>query len=397
MLYTEEEIALSPLLVSNTNFLMGIFSSGKEKSEVSGIPKEFFQAVTVMNEGAPQRSEQPPEQKKPVVPAGLPVFEAPKAPMKEVSAQENKPGSVQTPARNPFLPVQEPGTPEKKMGSGVQVPPLAQSSKKALFTPLSAMKPEGGFLSNKIIWLISGVVLLALFAGIVAFIWFRSNEAAPETPSAAPETAPAELSSDLNAAIAEPEAPFSVGTPNYLLLNTETATPESIRAEVSDKGRRMLEFGMTEPVEFLITDQNNNPLAFTRFAFLADLSLPSDFLDVLDESFTLWLYNDGGTIRQTLAITSKGELADVQARAKADEALFPRALTGLFYGKEVSVPAKTSFREGSFNGMPVRYVNIDEEKNYSMDYFVDTGHVFVANSKNALRTTLEKTQKEGLE
>lgn len=270
------------------------------------------------------------------------------------------------------------------------------SQQPALENGLRPLVEQGGLLSNHPImkkspWLIGGmaaaVVLLAV-AG-VGYFFLGDEEQAPES---VPPAAVIEKTSGIPENLTPKQSPFSLDKPNYLSLNTETVSPEDIRRILSQTADRIEEADSRGLIEFLITDQNNNPLAFSRFVFLLKLDLDSDVLALIDEKFSLYAYNDGGQVRFGLALTLK----DAQAAAvliEKTEAVLPYALRGLILEPNIRVEKRLSFRSTGYDQFLVRFANIDSEQNLSLDYAVEKSRLFIGTSKNTLRAILDASGK----
>lgn len=186
--------------------------------------------------------------------------------------------------------------------------------------------------------------------------------------------------------------PYSSDKPNYLPFNTETVSPEDIRATLSQIAARIQESNITKPVEFLVTDQNNNPLAFNRFVFLLKLDLDPGMLSLAEESFSLYAYNDAGSVRFGLVLdfkeTQTETIADI---IKEAEAGLPYALRALIIEQNVTIGKKLVFQSNDYNQFQIRFVNIDVERKVAIDYTLYNNRLFVGTSKETLRVMLDST------
>lgn len=232
------------------------------------------------------------------------------------------------------------------------------------------------------LWLII-VLILAMLAGGAYYYW--QGEVALSTMPAVISKNDVVVSPSIKKEA--PLSPYAPDKPNFLSFNTETVTAGMIRQELEKAGKLIVEANMNAPVEFLVTDQNNNPLAFSRFALLAEISLPDDVLSQLEESFALFLLNDGGVPRAAFAFSLKDGEAAKEAIAR-NESVLPFAFRGLMLESDVSVPKSMTLRSGSFRNVVVRYVNIDESKNLSFDYIFWKNSWYISTSKNSLRAIL---------
>ena len=201
-----------------------------------------------------------------------------------------------------------------------------------------------------------------------------------------------EKSSDAQKNTSPKQYPFSLDKPNYLSLNVETVSPSEFQKTLSQTAERIKAADIKEPIEFLITDQSNNPLAFSRFAFLLKLELDSKLLALTNESFSLYVYNDGGQARLGLAVSFNDPQAAALLIAKTESNL-PYALRTLILEPNINVGKSLGFRSTAYNQFAIRFANINSEKNLSLDYSLDKAQLFIGTSKNTLRIILDANTK----
>ena len=240
-----------------------------------------------------------------------------------------------------------------------------------------------------------GIAALALSVlGVLAyFLLFWNRQAAAPMPAEVPEAiVPEAPAAEVPAEPTTPVVPpFAADQPNYLPIDVETATAASIRQTLDEAGVKIIEAKMTGPVEFLVTDKNNTPIAFSRFAFVTDLGLSADLVALIEESFSIFAYDDMGSVRLGLSLSFK-DAALATERLTKEEAKLPASLKPFLYGKEQSVAAQSAFRSGSYASQIVRFVNVDEEKNLSLDYMVRGTQWFIGSSKDMLRAIADRVQ-----
>lgn len=183
--------------------------------------------------------------------------------------------------------------------------------------------------------------------------------------------------------------PFSVDRANYLSLSTETATKESVTAQIQENALKIQEANVAEPISFQVTDENNIPLAFSRFVFLVDLKVPEAFLSSLDEDFNIVLYNDNGQMRIGLALKFKEEVEKPNDVIATIESTLPQVFAPLLYSADTTLPGVVTFGTGTYNNFPVRYANVAPEKMYSFDYIIQNKLLYIGNSKEVARKTFD--------
>ncbi|MBP9697624.1 MAG: hypothetical protein KBD65_00285 [Candidatus Moranbacteria bacterium] len=238
-----------------------------------------------------------------------------------------------------------------------------------------------------IIMFASGGVLFLMIVGLVAWYFLRKTAVSPE---------PLLESSSEVTMVAEPvpvlpAAPFAPDTTNFLMVDTETVTTPSFLALLTESGAKISAAQMSKPVEFLLTDKNNNPLAFSRFAYLTDLSLPEDLIAALGETFSIFLYNTDGKITMGLSFApfASGDMGTVRELVTKNEASLPFLFRPLLF-PGLTVPTKASFRSGVYNTEAVRYVNVEAAQGISFDYVMRDKEWIIGTSKDTLRAIIDK-------
>lgn len=249
-------------------------------------------------------------------------------------------------------------------------------------------------LKGKMSRVIAGgtLLLLVLLSVVVWFFFFRDNK---EIVVATPVSNESESDSTASSvAISVVELPYAIDAPNYLFIDTETITQESFGELIAETGKRIVTARIAKPVEFLLTDKNNNPIAFSRFAYLMKLELPEELLASLGESFSVFLFNDGGNIRLglSLALTDQAKGANLIAQKEKSLPFFFRTI--LFSGN--TIPQGLVFRSGVYNIETVRFVNIDNIQHISFDFVLRPNEWLIGTSRDTLRAILDKKQKKAL-
>lgn len=339
-----------------------------------------------------------------------PVIRTLEGDLKSITGVQNK-GDAFEPNRapvNPFGPEMgkqmqpKQALPKNKTPDPFSIPsPATQTS--PTFSPaqapilengLTSLLPNGTLLSNRPVarhtpaWMLYGIAggVVCAVLGVGVWYFFFNLEKSASEPAVPVDVI--EKSSETSRDLSVKQSPFSLDKPNYLSLNTETVSSLDIRKTLSETAERIKTAGIGVPVEFFVTDQNNNPLAFSRFAFLLDLNLDVDLLALTQETFSLYAYNDDGRVRFGLALGFKNMEAATDLLAKT-EADMPYALQALILEPGITVVKKSVFRSASYNRFAVRFSNIDINQNVSLDYTLDNNRLFLGTSKNTLRVLLD--------
>lgn len=244
-------------------------------------------------------------------------------------------------------------------------------------------------------WIIfgSGVVILLLGGALAWWYWQKTQVA--DTPSVV-ATGEVQTESPQISIEAQPSESgtlgdhYSTSQPNLLSFDTESVTAEAMATEFLKIARSIEQDNLREPVEFLIRDQNYNPLAFARFAYLLSLELPADLLSTLDEDFSLFFYLDQDRPRMGLKLQIKNKEAFLTS-SKAEESSLPKAFAPIFLDTTTAPRSGLIFRSSLYQEQPVRYVNVDRDMNLSIDYAIREQLWFIGTSQNTLRAMLDRT------
>jgi hypothetical protein len=146
--------------------------------------------------------------------------------------------------------------------------------------------------------------------------------------------------------------------------------------------------GVSQPVEFILTDPENNNLTFQQFVSASGIFLPDAVMQALGSEFSLYIYNDGGKTRTGLAVPVAS--ADVLQKALVEnEASLIKGLEPLFMSDQYSIENK-AFHESTYNNATIRYVNITSPEDLSVDYTVYKGQWLVGTTEMTLRSIIDK-------
>ena len=242
---------------------------------------------------------------------------------------------------------------------------------------------------------IVGVIMLvlALLAG-GAFAYFtffeKKNDAPlPDMPAQTDSENDSPAVSEIPVSNTETNEPFTLSSPNYLSIDVETITAEQFRATLLEKHALLDLSGKTTDVaiEFFVTDRSNNPIAFARLAVLMGITLPQAVMDELDESFSLYLYNDNHTPRIGIAISMKNKDL-LEAAVKKDESAIPFALQALYLDPVVTKITAGAFKDGMYKTYQTRYFNMSTS-GLSNDYTFTEKHWVIGTSQNSFRKILD--------
>jgi hypothetical protein len=254
----------------------------------------------------------------------------------------------------------------------------------------------GGMITNhpkkgmEVFWVsLIWIFAIALVSGGVFYFFFQKNQEETLQPLSldVPSNIPSDVPEEVAGQVSQDDI-FALDKPNYLSFNTETVSPEDIKNTLLEVALRVKSANITQPVEFLVTDQNNNPLAFSRFAFLLKLDPASDVVALVNETFSLYIYNDASRMHLGLGLTFKDAPAAISAITETETAL-PDMFQALILESDIPVSKVTPFHSGDYNQFSVRFANVNESRNVSFDYTFYGNQWFIGTSKNTLRAILD--------
>lgn len=387
--------------------LFSFFSNNRSSGDEKGIPAAILSAVSVMGDG-----EKPSE---PAIsrpadtpsPAAVPPLPSAVIPKPAVAGKQIPSGGQ---IANPFLEdapasvnigtksiqsepdIVLPGTHQSDFtGDELQMNPSfpgTYSQRGSVVSKHTDIRPEITFSSSAektggSHWIWVGIVSLVLVVGVGAAYYFfvvRQPVAVPVQPSV--QTAVPV------AVMPPPILPYATDAPNDLMFDIENVTAAGIRQALAEAADKIAAAGITQPVEFLITDQKNNPIAFSRFAFLSGISLSPDLLAALDTDFSIFVFNDNGKARYGLSLSQKSDtLGDL---IRKEETALPAEFQPLLYGDPIK--RKTPFASSNDGDQAIRYVMIDEAQALSFDYSLKGARWLIGTSKQMFRAMLAKVQ-----
>ena len=224
------------------------------------------------------------------------------------------------------------------------------------------------------------IVVLSIIVAVSLggyYFWITRNPSVPSPTPAAVTPSDTPL----------PESTFSLTSANYLPVNVETASAESLQDLFQKTHEEIRTAEIKQPIEFFITDQNNQPISLSIFSALSELKLPPALLESLDDQFSIFLYPDGEEDRVALVLNMKNVSNAATFLAK-NEKILVGSLALLYLG-ETLTPTTPSFNSSLYQDHPIRYQNLHPDDTLSLDYTLTANQLLFATSKNTLRAVLD--------
>ena len=183
---------------------------------------------------------------------------------------------------------------------------------------------------------------------------------------------------------------YSQEKPNLLSIDTKTVTQSEIRGLFIRTGNEIKQINPSKPLAFILVDENNNPIAFSRFIIMAEINLPKTLVGNFDENFSLYFYLDKGHIKTGLQIDSKSKVATTSEMKTAEKSLI--SMFDILYLENKNPKQDPLFSSSSYESFQIRYFNIDPTTQTSFDYTITEKYLFIGTSKDTLRNIIEKNQ-----
>lgn len=337
-------------------------------------------------------------------PTGLPVWDAPAVPTEPELPDE--PAEVSRPSETADTDVRSVVAPKTKReapvsgsdeGKSPDVKPKDGKKKEAKKAESawgdSGEKPPARFPMIPVV-----VAVGFLFVALGSFYVYVSGWEIPFVPDnsemveVTPEPDPVpEEPAELPGGEPDLQEPFSRENPNFLIIDTESdmATAEGVAMMLGSVEADVTSMNVTAPVEFVVRDSNNNPIAFSRFAYMLGLEFPSEMLAAFDEEFSLYVVPDGDRLRRGISV-SIGDREAMLSMLASDEDLLLSSFDDLLYAVPVPGTVTSEFRDGAYGTLSTRYVNLDEDGTLSFDYVLLEDAMVIGTSKDSFRAVLGK-------
>jgi len=238
--------------------------------------------------------------------------------------------------------------------------------------------------SKKPLLIILSVLLIFVIAGSGYYFWTayqRTLKVVETTPITEPEPTPQPEPQP------EPTITFSTDKPNYLSIDLTQGNNTAVKDALKNYLDKVSKSGITTPIEFAVTDTQNNPLKFSSFANSLGLKLSSSAMSSLAETFSLFIYNDQGNMRLGLSIDIKNDTLLKTVTAK-EEPVLVSEIAPLFMDVTYTATA-TKFGKSTYAGADIRYINVISPQDLSVDYTIFEKKLLIGTTKMTLRSMID--------
>jgi hypothetical protein len=252
---------------------------------------------------------------------------------------------------------------------------------------------------NGVLFLVVSVVIIAAFLAGFYYFWVTRVNNANNENIVADNTENNNLSEDSveikgNEELLATESKFALSNPNILSINLDGGS-EMIKKKLAEIAVDIKSEGISDSLEFVVTDSSNNPVSFVDFALASGIKLPAEILSYTEKNFSLYFYNDGNSVRLGLAASVK-DPEKIKALLKNEETNLFTDLSPLYLENAALKidKSKMVFASSNYAGNAIRYINLDSNMAISLDYTVNESKIVLGTSKNTLRIILDKLKAE---
>lgn len=174
---------------------------------------------------------------------------------------------------------------------------------------------------------------------------------------------------------------------NFLTVTTAELSESGLKNAINKKFLEMNNFS-GNLLEFILVDDDNNPITFSEFASTFGITLPAVTATQLTEDFSLYLYKNGMEEKIGIAIKATSENSLSVDLIKEESSLL-KGMMPLFLGSVAEDElADKVFNDSTYASTEIRFTNLNNSS--SVDYTIVNGYLLFATSKDSGRTIIDK-------
>ena len=289
------------------------------------------------------------------------------------SSQTKPPIEIRTPT--PSKPIQ---TPE----------PIKERIVSPVITPKETKVKASKFNFGKALIFFFAFILVVLLAGGGYYFWINQQRPAPPIEISTPIIPTPDSSSPITQT---PQIPL----PKYLNIDFQNSTG----AQVIDVVKKHLSESTFSPdgtpIEFVISDLQNNPIAFADFSSKIGLKLPTEIQNKLSEPFRFFASSYNENIGIGIIATSKDDTALKTTLLSEEKNLITYFKPVLFTKTFGALNTKSvTFSDNNYKDINVRYYNILSQDELSFDYTVFENKFIFGTTMMTLRSIFNYLEEE---
>jgi hypothetical protein len=232
------------------------------------------------------------------------------------------------------------------------------------------------------------IVLFLIIASVAGgyYFWINKNSSTQNVPVLTPEPAKSLLAAD---------------KPNYLNIDIDSSGKINLIQAVDKYIKQIQQQAPSTPTEFIIADNQNNPISLKNFASASGITLPTKITNALKETFSLFIYLDDGQPHLGIVIDSNDLIGSTLKDALKQNESEAIAEMAPLYTNNTIIPNENPFETSYYGGAEIRYKNIDPNSSTSLDYTIFRDKLIISTSKMTLRSIIDyitaNTQVKGVD
>ncbi len=273
-----------------------------------------------------------------------------------------------TPQTQKYQPQTNPNTPPRSSSPLVEIPNTRKST-----------APSGNTVYK---FAFSGIII-AIIAIMGSGYYFYSRQATK--PVVAPPIITPEPPIKVEPPIIEGHI-YSATNPN--LLKIDSLSADDIKSQLIVVASDIKSLALAVPYEFIVVDQNNNPISLKTFSEAVKLNFSPTIFSKLDQDYSLYLYNDSNNVRLGIKMKAlPGNKAGLETEMAKQEKTIVDDIAFIFLNYPIEKKVGATFTTSIYNtnNEMIRFLNVNQDKSLSIDYVVTSDALFIGSSKDTLR------------
>lgn len=240
-----------------------------------------------------------------------------------------------------------------------------------------------------ILFAIMAVFVFILIVGGGYYFWVTRIKNSSDIAHQPIEDPSVNETTDTQPEIVAPTLPvFSETQPNFLSLDIQNASPATLQENLKKIASEVVGMKTIKSIEFIITDQLNNPVNFADFTKKFGILLPPSILSQLTGSFSLYAYNDNSYPHFGFSASVKNN-STLKTAMIQEEGNLLNTFSPLFMTPNYDLKNATSFQSSLYKGTEIRYVNIPSAEAMSIDYSTSDNRLIIGTSKLTMRAIID--------
>jgi len=179
---------------------------------------------------------------------------------------------------------------------------------------------------------------------------------------------------------------------NYLVVDAEQLENNEIKKVIEDTFSQMRAYN-GDQLEFVLVDKNNSSIKLAQFMQSFGIKLDKKIMEDLSNKFSIILSKKDGNNRLSLVLNLNNK-DSVLNNLKKEEVSMLENLKPILLDAEISPESKKTFADGMYNDVTIRYMNLNDKPDLSIDYMIFDDYLIFATSKESGRLVLDRLAAE---